>query len=107
MSDIKISEAAACAVRRLTHETWRFSDNEREVQLAINAELDRLAGPLVEALEHYERAICGLGRVKDGKTLFELSPTRDKTCCDAWLELNVAGQQSSNALATYRKERNL
>lgn len=52
--------------------------------------LDRLHA-LERAAARYLEAVAGLARIKDGLTLFELSPTKDQECYEAWRELNDAG----------------
>lgn len=42
-------------------------------------------------LVRFRAAVRALGKFKDGKTLFEGSPTQDQECFEAWQELNDAG----------------
>ena len=42
------------------------------------------------ALVRLSTAVHALAKVKDGKTLFEHSPTKDQECYEAWKELNEA-----------------
>lgn len=51
------------------------------------------------AISHYKNALGmhGLGRIKDGKTLFEGSPTKDTDCLLAWQNLDSAGKKASLA----------
>lgn len=51
------------------------------------------------AISHYKNAlgISGLGRIKDGKTLFELSPSKDTDCLLAWQNLDSAGKKATLA----------
>lgn len=56
----------------------RADENERD------AEGTRLA------LKRLNLAVAALGKIKDGKTLFEHSPSKDEDCFLAWAELNKA-----------------
>ena len=63
------------------------------------AELLAAAPKLYAALERQTNAVAALGKLKEGKTLFELSPTKDAECFAAWLELDAAGKQARSALS--------
>ena len=54
---------------------------------------------LVAALRRLNLAVAGLGRIKDGKTLFELRPSQDEDSLMAWLELNAAQKIAFEVLA--------
>lgn len=59
--------------------------HERETKLREHVrELKLRAG-------RHRLAIHALGQIKDGKTLFEHSPTKDQECFEAWQELNDSG----------------
>ena len=49
-------------------------------------------------LRRLSKAVSALSKIKDGKTLFEGSPTKDQECFDAWKELNDAQKQAKLAL---------
>lgn len=53
-----------------------------------------MRGPLLRL----HKAVKALARVKDGKTLFEHSPTKDQECFDAWKELNEAQRNAALVL---------
>lgn len=57
-----------------------------------------LADVLEESLRRYMSAVRVLGKIKDGKTLFEASPTKDQDAFEAWTELDAAGKQAQAAL---------
>lgn len=54
--------------------------------------------PVTAALRRVLASVEALGRIKDGKTLFESSPTGDAECHAAWLELHDARQAAAVAL---------
>jgi hypothetical protein len=54
---------------------------------------------LRDALIEYQRVLKWLGRLKDGKTLFEGSPTKDQECFEAWTALDRAGKQAITAIS--------
>lgn len=51
-----------------------------------------------QALERLLMAVEKLGKLKDGKTLFEGSPIKDKECHAAWMELHNARQEARAVL---------
>lgn len=53
---------------------------------------------VVANAERYMRAIKTLAQFKDGKTLFEGSPTQDQDCYQAWRELNDSGVALTTAI---------
>lgn len=87
MSDLKISDAVKDVVESLYDDGWPDTVTaQREIQLAFNKELDRIAGPLVEALEEAQtRFRCHNATTTDG--LLNMPTPYDQT------------------LANYRKER--
>lgn len=50
------------------------------------------------ALIRLSAAVRALAGTKEGKTLFELSPTKDQDCYEAWKELNDAQLAAKIAL---------
>lgn len=94
MNDLKISEASKNIRDLVLSKSWWDSQErtellENKIQKAINSELDRIAGPLVEALAH-----MGVTEESLQNTSFE--SMIDGTDCSNFLY---------NALANYRKER--
>lgn len=70
-------------------EANEIKDSEKNSEpslIASNKQSVQAANPLPELVA----AIENLSRIKDGKTLFEGSPTRDPECCTAWVRLNDA-----------------
>lgn len=53
---------------------------------------------VVANAERYMRAIKTLAQFKNGKTLFEGSPTQDQDCYQAWRELNDSGVALTTAI---------
>ena len=77
-----------------------IAERAREIalQTRLAAAESEVAG-LRAVLERYQNAILGLSKIKDGKTLFEGSPTKDDETYRAWVELNDAGVEANKALA--------
>lgn len=92
MTKLAVSEAAKNAADFLQPMDSRFGREyvEQTIQLAMNSELDRLAGPLVEALEWVAMSLEVHNKKKDSDCGYNFDASR--------LTIN-------EALATYRKER--
>lgn len=58
---------------------------------------------IVSCAEAYMDAVHGLARMKDGKTLFEHSPSKDQDCFDAWVNLNNTGRRLRECLDTLKQ----
>lgn len=79
--------------RAISASRWHEAKRSRERLDASESEVSRLRGKVEEAVKVHKRlssAIARLGTVKDGKPLFESSPSKDPDCYDAWVELNEA-----------------
>lgn len=67
---------------------------EREAGMGI---LKEAAEWGVAAINHYKNALEILSTIKNGKTLFEGSPTNDAECLMAWQNLDSAGKKADLA----------
>jgi len=63
---------------------------------------ERIMLNLARSLERLSVAVKSLGRVKDGKTLFEHSPSKDAEAYSAWTELDAAQKDAAVKLSGYR-----
>lgn len=111
MNDLKISEASKNIRDLVLSKSWWDSQErtellENKIQKAINSELDRVAGPLVEALEK----IIGLQPCLEGGGCFY--PMHDgegnyigEQTVDPIGVINGMVQFAADAMDNYRKER--
>jgi len=72
------------------------NDFRKCVAMSPNVELT--GGTMKDKLKNLVSAVENLARIKDGKTLFEQSPTNDEECHQGWVRLNDAMREAKTEL---------
>ena len=78
----------------------------KELEAQKSSTIEIAAGAVrvvVDCAGAYMAAVHGLGKIVDGKTLFEHSPTKNEECYRAFINLNNTGARLRECLDKVRK----